>query len=70
MRHNGNEGVPAILLFAGRLSIAIGLVGIWFMAIGFLAEEPKMSDASIYFLAFGAVGYAVADASITRNKRA
>tara|TARA_R110000737_G_scaffold190304_4_gene212008 strand:+ start:5434 stop:5646 length:213 start_codon:yes stop_codon:yes gene_type:complete len=70
MRNDPNEGVPAILLFAGRLSIAVGLVGIWFMAIGFLAEEPKMTDASIYFLAFGAVGYAVADASITRNKRA
>ena len=68
--HDDNEGVPAILIFASRLSLSAGLLGLWFLAVGFLAEEPRMSDASIYFLAFGAVGYAVADASITRNKRA
>ena len=70
MRHDDNEGVPAILLFAGRLSIAIGLLGVWFLAIGFLAEEEQLTDASLYFLAFGAVGYALADAFITSNRRA
>tara|TARA_R110002167_G_scaffold26380_4_gene90893 strand:- start:9965 stop:10174 length:210 start_codon:yes stop_codon:yes gene_type:complete len=68
--YDDNEGEPAILVFAGRLAIALGLLGIWFLVIGFLAEEHKLTDASIYFLSFGAVGYALVDAFITSNKRA